>query len=328
MSAALVYSTHRLHPQAEAVIEELARLEIASALDAATLAREAAEADIVVVRAPIPEALLATATRLRAAIRHGAGVDMIPVEAATRAGVLVANVPGVNATSVAEYVILSALTLKRRLRQIDGNLRAGGWIAARAHADAAGEIAGATIGIIGFGAVGRRVAAIAAGGFGMRVIASTRRPHALPSGIEGRGIEELMAESDIVVLSCPLTDETRGLIDRERLGLMRPDAILVNVSRGPVVDQDALVKALAAGQIGGAALDVFAIQPLPPDDPLLDFPNVLLTPHLAWITEPSMQRMGLGVAEEIGRILRGELPKAFVNPSVEAVYRRRFPSSR
>jgi D-3-phosphoglycerate dehydrogenase len=322
----IVYATHRLHARAEAAIGRLAEIRFASALDAQTLAREAEPADIVVVRAPIPEALFEPARRLRAAIRHGAGVDMIPLEAATRSGVLVANVPGVNARSVAEYAIFAALALARRFRDIDADLRLRGWSEARAHAEATTEITGRTIGIVGFGAVGRAVATIAAYGFDMRVLAATRRPGAVPGGVEARSLDDLMAESDIVVLCCPLTEETRGMVGNGRLSRMKPDGMLVNVSRGAVVDEAALVTALSNGQIGGAALDVFEAQPLAPDHPLLKLRNVILTPHLAGITEPSMERMGMGVAAEVERILSGELPANFVNPAAEAGYRRRFPS--
>ena len=323
--APVVYSTHALHSRAERMIRAVAKLRVASALDAGTLAREAEPATIVVVRAPLPPVLFGRARDMRAAIRHGAGVDMIPIEAANAAGVLVANVPGANARSVAEYVLFAALMLTRRFRAIDRDLRGQGWLAGRAHAESAGELFGRTLGLIGFGAVGRATAAIAAG-FGLRVLAATRRPGAaLPAGVEARALDALMVESDVVVLCCPLTEETRGLIDARRLGLMRRSAVLVNVARGPVVDEAALVEALEIGRIAGAALDVFATQPLPADHPFFRLENVMLTPHLAGITGESMERMGVGVAEEVERILAGGLPLNFVNPGVAEAYRRRFP---
>lgn len=323
--APIVYSTHALHPRAEAMVRAVAELRIASALDAGTLAREAEPATIVVVRAPLPTVLFERAKDLRAAIRHGAGVDMIPIEAADAAGVLVANVPGANARSVAEYVLFAALVLTRRFRTIDRDLRGQGWLAGRAHAESAGELFGRTLGLVGFGAVGRATAAIA-GAFGLRVIVATRRPDtALPAGVEARALDALMAESDILALCCPLTAETRGLIDARRLGLMRRSAVLVNVARGPVADEAALVEALQAGRIAGAALDVFATQPLPPDHPFFRLDTVMLTPHLAGITGESMERMGVGVAEEVERILAGGLPLNFVNPGVAEAYRKRFP---
>ena len=139
-------------------------------------------------------------------------------------------------------------------------------------------------------------------------------------------LDALMAESDIVVICCPLTPETRGMIDAARIGLMKPTAVLVNVARGPIIDDEALIAALREGRIGGAALDVFATQPLPPEHPYFGFDNVIVTPHMAGITEESMMRMGVGAAEETVRILAGELPVNFCNPEVLEHYRRRFPA--
>lgn len=300
-------------------------LRIASGLDAATLVREGREADIVIVRAPLPEALFTEAPRLRAAIRHGAGLDMIPVAAATKAGVLVANVPAVNAGSVAEHVMMTALMLLRQFRRVDRDLRGEGWLAGRAYADTNQDLAGRTVGIVGMGAVGRQVLRIARDGFGLDVVANSRRLDALPPGVRGVSVDELVEVSDLVVLCCPLTPQTTGLMSRERIARMRPGAILVNVSRGPVLDEDALVEALREGRIGGAALDVFARQPLPPDHPLFGFDNVVLTPHMAGITEQSMMRMGTGAAAEARLVLSGELPRNLRNPEAVARYRERFP---
>ena len=138
-------------------------------------------------------------------------------------------------------------------------------------------------------------------------------------------LDDLVATCDVLVLCCPLTDATRGLISAARLGAMRPGAILVNVARGPVVDEGALVAALQSGHLGGAALDVFATQPLPRDHPLFALPNVLLTPHMAGITEDSMARIGAVVVAEVTRVLDGGLPLNLYNPEAVAGYRRRVP---
>jgi len=167
---------------------------------------------------------------------------------------------------------------------------------------------------------------MASAGFGMEVVATNRTGRPMPPPVGARGLDALLAESDVVVLACPLTEETRGLIDARRLALMKPGALLINVARGPVVEEAALVAALAEGRLGGAALDVFETQPLSLEHPLFGLPNVILTPHLAGITEPSMARMGLGVAAEVQRILQGQMPSNFVNPEVEPAYRRRFPA--
>jgi D-3-phosphoglycerate dehydrogenase len=320
----LILSTHTLHPRATAMLASTGALKIASALDAATLTNEARAADIVIVRAPLPERLFAEARRLRAAIRHGAGLDMIPMEAATAVGVLVANVPGANARSVAEHVLFAALALSRRFRAMDRDLRGKGWLAGRAHADLSHELSGRTIGIVGLGAVGQQVGQMAAHGFGLEVIATTRSTRAAPEGVRFVPIDDLVAGSDIVVLACPLTPETRGLMNAARIGRMKPGALLINVSRGPVVDDEALISALRQGRIGGAALDVFSTQPLPPDHPYFSFDNVIVTPHMAGITEESMLAMGIGAASEALRVLAGELPVNLRNPEAVERYRARF----
>jgi D-3-phosphoglycerate dehydrogenase len=323
---AVIFSTHPLHPKATAMLEAAGELVTASAPDAPTLLREGRDAEILIARAPLPAGLFHDAPRLRAAIRHGAGLDMIPVDVATQAGVLVANVPGVNARTVAEYVVMTSLALLRRFRLVDRDLRGQGWTQGRAHADPGRELSGGTMGIVGMGSVGRAVHRIASRGFRLDVAAATRSPAALPDGVRALDLDMLMAQSDIVVLCCPLTPETRGLISRERIARMKPDAVLVNVARGPVVDETALVEALQQGRIAGAALDVFDIQPLPSDHPLFALDNVVLTPHLAGITRESMLRMGVGAAEEAVRVLAGGLPKNFCNPEAEVRYRQRFPA--
>ena len=150
-------------------------------------------------------------------------------------------------------------------------------------------------------------------GFGMRVL-GTSRTSAMPEGVEGVGLEELFSQSDAIVLSCALTDETRGLVSARLISQMKPNAVLINVSRGAVVDTAALVSALKSGAIAGAALDVFDLQPLPPDSALLNASNVLLTPHVAALTATSSRAMSVGAAEEMLRILRGERPRNLVNP--------------
>ena len=322
----VVFSTHALHPAAAGMLEGRARLRVASAPDAATLVAESRDATAIVLRANLPEAIFADAPLLKAAVRHGAGMDMIPVEAATRAGVLVANVPAVNARSVAEHVLFVTMGLLRRFRMVDRDLRKGGWLAGRAHAERTNELAGRRIGIVGFGAVGRQVATIARGGFGLEVAINSRtRPEHLPENTRFMALDALVGWCDVLVLCCPLTPETRGLLDARRIGLMRPGALVVNVARGPVIDDAALIDALRDGRLGGAALDVFATQPLPPDHPYLGLDTVIVTPHMAGITQESMMHMGVGAAGEVLRVLAGDLPINLRNPEAVARYRERFP---
>lgn len=325
--AATIYSTHPLHPRAQEMLREAGELVVASALDERTLVAEGRQAEIIIVRAPLPPALFDDAPRLRATIRHGAGIDMIPFEEATRAGVLIANVPGANARSVAEHALMTAMMLLRRFRPMDADLRSKGWLAGREHANSTHDIGGRRLGVVGFGNVGATLAAMARNGFGMNVIVHNRSPRQA-EGVRFLELDALLAEADIVTLCCPLTPETRGLIDARRVALMKPGAFIVNVSRGPVIVDDALIPALENGRLGGAALDVFVEQPLPPDHPYFRLPNVIVTPHMAGITEESMMRMGLGAAEEAVRILKDELPRNLRNPQVVEHYRRRFPTVR
>lgn len=321
----MIFSTHRLHPDVTRDLMALGRYVVASAPTPQAIEAESKGAEIIVVRAPIAPAIIARETGLRATVRHGAGLDMIPVDVATEAGVLVANVPGANAVTVAEHAIWSAMALLRRYPMVNRDLRDQGWEQGRRHSDDGRELSGRVLGVVGFGNVGRVLHAIAANGFGMRVIAHTRSPDTLPADVTGHDLPDLLAQADIVVLCCPLTPQTTGMINTATLSRMRPGSILINVARGAVVDEAALVAALQSGHLGGAALDVFTAQPLVADHPFLSLPNVILTPHMAGITEESMLRMGQGVVAETRRILAGDLPDNLCNPQVVPAYHRRFP---
>ena len=281
----------------------------------ATLAKLIAQADGLVVRAQLAPDLFDHAPKLRAVVRHGVGLDMIPVEAATARGIPVANLPGSNTQAVAEYCLAAMLHLRRGLALIDGRLRSEGWAAARPLADRGTELGGSVCGIVGVGAVGGRIAAVAAG-LGMHVIGLTRRAESLPPHVKAVDKQALFAQADVVVLCCPLNDQTRGLVDAAAVAAMKPDAILINVSRGPVIDTAAVLAALRGGRLGGAALDVHDRQPLTGQEPLFDAPNLLLTPHIAGITGTSMRAMSQGAVDTMLALLRGERPPNVVNPEV------------
>lgn len=323
----MIFSTHPLHPDITTELRTLGTLVIASEPSPAAILKESAGASIIVVRAPIQPEIFTRETGLKAAVRHGAGLDMIPVDVATEAGVLVANVPGVNALTVAEHCIWSSLALLRKYPAVSSDLRSGGWAVARAHSDHGRELSGRTLGIVGMGNVGNALYRIAHHGFGMKVLAVTGRPDALPDGAEAADLSSMLSSCDVVVLCCPLTDQTRGMIGARELALMQRGSILVNVARGPVVDEAALIEALSSGAIGGAVLDVFDQQPLPSDHPFMSMRNVILTPHMAGITEESMLRMGQGVVTETRRILSGAKPLNFCNPDVWMAYQARFGAS-
>ncbi|MDB5646867.1 NAD(P)-dependent oxidoreductase [Methylobacterium sp.] len=315
----LVVLTNPIHAEAVALLAPQARVVTAPDTAPATLRDLAREAAGLIVRAQLPDDILDHAPRLRGIVRHGVGLDFVPLEAATARGIPVANLPGSNTQAVAEYVFAALFHLRRRLGPLDGALRGAGWGPAKSLASDLAEIGGTTIGILGTGEIGRRVARIARAGFGMRVLGHSRSARTEDGLFEAVDRAALFAQSDAVVVACPLTPETRGLVDETLIGRMRPDAVLINVARGPIVRAEALAAALRAGTIGGAALDVFDVQPLPEDHPYFACPNLLLTPHVAGTSAESLRVMGLGAAEEMLRILRGEPPRNLVNPAALAV---------
>lgn len=314
----LVLLTNAIHPDGEAILSPHARLVVAPDTKPETLRTWAAEAEGIVVRAKLPDDIADHSPKLRGMVRHGVGLDFIPVAAATTRGIAVANLPGSNTNAVAEYCMSALMRFNRPLHRLDGQMRRDGWAAGRASAEHLAEISGTTLGILGVGAVGRRVAKIARDGFGMTILGTSRTKGSLPAGIEEVSREDLFARSDAIVISCALTDETRGLVDASLIARMKPNAVLINVSRGAVIKTDALVEALKERRIAGAALDVFEEQPLPVDSVLFDCPNLLLTPHSAAITASSSCAMSVGAAQEMVRILRGEQPLNLVNPDYKS----------
>jgi D-3-phosphoglycerate dehydrogenase len=311
----LVVLTNPIHPQLMPTLEQHCQVMLASDTKPETMTRLLADAEGLMVRAQLGPNIFDHAPKLRAVVRHGVGLDMIPVDAATAKGIPVANLPGSNTQAVAEYCLAAMLQLRRRLATMDTVLRSDGWAAARPVADKGTELRGSVCGIVGVGSVGGRVAEIAAA-LGMQVLGLTRRPEKLPANIKAVDKRTLLAQSDVVVLCCPLNDETRGLIDAASVALMKKDAILINVSRGPVIDTAAVLAALHDGRLGGAALDVHDKQPLTGKEPLFDAPNLLLTPHVAGITATSMRAMSEGAVATMVALLRGERPGNVVNPQV------------
>jgi D-3-phosphoglycerate dehydrogenase len=288
---------------------------------AETVKRLAAEADAVIIRSKLPDDIFEAAPRLRAVTIHGTGTDLVPLAAANARGIPVANLPGENAQSVAEYCVMAMLMLARNVMAITAAMRDQPWDEARKLAMAAREISGLTVGIVGVGEIGRRVARICRNGFGIRVLGNQRRMDRLPPEAEGASLDTLVAQSDFLVLACPLTPETKHLMNAARLGAMKKDAWLVNVGRGPVVDEQALIEALHDKRIAGAMLDVYEHYRIGPGHPLFALNNVILTPHLAGSTRESRARAAVRAADETLRMLAGERPRNLVNP--EAWHERR-----
>src|SRR5690242_4537660 len=283
--------------------------------DDATFYRELPEAEVLwhVLR-PISAEDLHRALRLRLVHKMGAGVNTIDVETATQLGILVANMPGANAASVAEGTVLLMLAALRRLIELDQDTREGnGWPSDPTLGETVRDVGGCTVGLVGYGNIAKTVEKYVSA-MGARVLHTSTRDDGHP---DWRPLVDLLAESDIVSLHLPLTDETSGLIDSAALGRMRTDAVLVNTSRGGVVDEAALVDALSNGGLAAAGLDVFAVEPVPADNPLLALDNVVLTPHVTWYTADTMRRYLEHAVDNCRRIRDGGEPVNVVNAVTE-----------
>ncbi|MBU3063186.1 C-terminal binding protein [Nocardia sp. NEAU-G5] len=253
--------------------------------------------------APISAAAISASASLRIVARMGVGLDNIDVPAATEHGVLVTNVPDYCVPEVSDHAVAFVLAWTRGLVAADREVRAGHW-----NPSAAGlrRLSALTCGVVGLGRIGRATATKLRA-LGTHVIAAT--PESLPdTDIEIVALDELLAASDVVVLHAPLTPQTRHLIGAREFALMRPGALLVNPSRGGLVDTNALIAALHSGQLGGAGLDVLEDEPSVPPG-LLDHPAVVITPHIAFSSDASVVELRRSAAAEVIRVLRGEPPR-------------------
>jgi phosphoglycerate dehydrogenase-like enzyme len=266
---------------------------------------------IVLFHPVVTERTVASEAPLRLIARLGVGVDNVDVDACTAAGVLVTVTPDSVRRPMASGAMAFVLALAHRLLEMDRHVRAGGW---DRFAHVGSGLQGRTLGVVGLGNVGRELAALAFP-FGLEIVASDPFVSQAPAGVELRELDELLAEADFVVVTCPLTPETRHLIDARRLALMRPTAHLVNVARGPIVDGAALADALRRRAIAGAALDVFENEPLGSDDPLLALDNVILAPHAVGLTDELFRLGGESVSRAVLAVSEGRLPEFSLNPA-------------
>lgn len=255
---------------------------------------------------------------LKCVSRWGVGLDCVDLPAATRAGVVICNTPGLLDEAVADYAWALLFAVARRVAAGEDLLRGGEWSVAWGH-----EIHGKTLGVVGCGRIGRAVARRATG-FGMRVLGHDPFAADTP-GVERVDLDRLLAESDYVSLHCALTPENRGLLDASRIARMKPTAYLVNTARGALVDEGALVAALKAGRIAGAALDAFAAEPLPADSVLRTCPRLLVTPHQAFNSVETGEKVSLMAAEAIVALMEGRRPVHVANPDVLAAAHLRTP---
>jgi D-3-phosphoglycerate dehydrogenase len=291
----------------------------------AALTERARDADALIVSAcPVTRRVMSALERLKVVVRTGVGYDVIDVPAATELGVVVVNIPDLWIREVANHALALLLAWNRKIIALDRQVRSGVW-SSGIPGPRTGSLHGETVGIVGLGNIGsafaRRVAALET-----RVIACD--PHVddarfVALGVERVALDALAARADYVSVHTLLNDETRHLIGEAFLRRMRPTACLINTSRGPVVDEAALTRALEEKRLAGAALDVWEQEPLSPESPLLRMDNVIATPHAAYFSSPAVAQVPRRCGEEVARVLTGARPLYVVNAEVYAAGHRR-----
>ena len=299
--------------------------EAAPILSAAHVFQIGASRQVIAPHFHVSPALLGRMPNLVAVSSNGAGYDTVDVEACTQHGIAVVNQSGGNKEGVAEHALAMMLTLSKRIIETDRRMRAGPDIPRNTYIGR--ELLNRTVGVIGIGNVGGRVAQLCGGLFNMRVLAYD--PYLTAEQVKARGAEkveldELLRQADFVSVHCPLSKTSRKLMDARAFALMKPEAYFVTTARGFIHDETALAEALAAKRIAGAGLDVWEEEPPPHDHPLLRFDNVLVSPHTAGATEESRENMSRFAAEQVLDILDGQRPPRLVNPEVWPAYCARF----
>lgn len=294
-------------PEALAHLSDLAiTIEPRRATSEEEIIEACADADAILVTAGyVTRRVMETlAPKLRVVVRYGVGLDRIDLDAARRFGIEVRNVRDFCTTEVADHAVALMLAVARDIVPAALNAKQGRW---RRSERTLQRIDGGIAGIVGLGDIGQAVAKRLAG-FGLALMAHD--PYADPRRAETLGarlvgIDQLVAEADLIMLTCPLTEETRGIISRERLSMMKPEAIVVNTSRGGLIDEEALAEALSDGHIAGAGLDVLEQEPAPDDHPLLALDNAVITPHIAYASEQASYDLVIGAMRELADALRG-----------------------
>ena len=246
-------------------------------------------------KVPLMESVLKALPDLKLICILATGTNNVDLEAAEKLGISVRNVPAYSTPSVAQHALALLLELTNRVGHYNRSVHAGDWVKSRQFCywhHQVPELAGRTVGMVGFGQIGRSTAAVF-NSLGMKVIANVRTPRNAPDwdGFEFVSKEALFSRSDVISLHCPLTEENTGFINRDLLKTCKPDALLINTARGPLINEGDLAEALNAGQIAGAALDVLSSEPMQADSPLLGIPNCIITPHIAWASVEARKRL-------------------------------------
>jgi D-3-phosphoglycerate dehydrogenase len=253
---------------------------------------------------PLDRAHLERLESCRAVVRYGVGLDNVDIDAAQELGIAVGNVPEYGHEEISNHAIALLLALSRKLFAFDAAVREGTGIPAP---QSVARLSQRTLGLVGYGRIGRRVAEKARA-FGLEVVAYD--PYAVTANVELLELDELLRRADILSLHVPLTPETRHMIGARELALLQPGSLVINIGRGGLVDEDALVAALHSGHVAGAALDVTETEPLPLDSPLLGAPNVILTPHVAWVSDVAVDDLKRLTAENALRLIGAREPVA------------------
>jgi D-3-phosphoglycerate dehydrogenase / 2-oxoglutarate reductase len=315
------HSFSTLDPE-ERVLRPLGiQLEVLKAPDRHALKSALGRADAIINQeVPLDAELIGAMSRCLVIVRYGVGYDTVDLAAATQAGICVANVPDYGTQEVALHAISLLLAVHRRLLIYDAALRQGQWLRGPQVVPPIPRLKGMTLGIVGLGRIGRAVAAHAES-LGMHRLTYdpyVSRSSAMEVGAVLVDYGTLLRQADFITFHTPLTAETRHLLGEREIQQMKPGAVVINTSRGAVVDTTALAKALQGGRLGGAGIDVHEQEPLKPNHPLRAAPNTILTPHVAWYSEDAVRTLKRRVAEEVARVAQGEWPRSLVNPEVRA----------
>jgi D-3-phosphoglycerate dehydrogenase / 2-oxoglutarate reductase len=304
-----------IEPESRVFAEAGFELRLAECKTAGDVIAEARDADAIINQyAPIDETVLENLERCRIVVRYGVGVDTIDVEAASRRGVWVANVPDYGTEEVSDHAFALIMSLLRGVGRLDRAVRSGEWDVKKVRP--LHRVRGLTLGIVGCGKIGRALARKVES-LGIRVLGFDAFPVPEGTGVEQVELDELLAASDVVSLHAPLTNGTHHLIGTETLRKMKSGAYLINTARGGLVDSTALLKALDAGEIAGAALDVLETEPPEAGDALVVHERVIVTPHAGWYSEESYETLKSEAAREVVRVLTGERPRSPVNEPAE-----------
>ncbi len=304
-----------MHEAGKAILGEKAEILFATSIEETSLMNEVKEVDGIIVRAngKVTRKMMESAPKLKVIGRHGVGVENIDLEAATEKGIWVVNTPDANDLSVAEHFFGLALILSKMLKKADVALREGRFEVRYQYIGK--ELHGKTLGILGFGRIGKAVGCIGHKGFAMKVLYyDAVRYEEMEKEIKAEkvGLEELLTQSDYISINLPMLPATKSLLKEREFGLMKPSAYIINLARGPIWDEKALYAVLKEGKIAGAGSDVYEVEPAMEDHPLFQLENFIGTPHMAAHTDEALRRMSL-VAEDVIRVLDGKAPLHPVN---------------